>query len=686
MSFWTVIVILLSAMGSHGEETSPPEFSPEITLRPDQSLKPSLKDKKHPTPLYFDVVGAGVELLPLEFDYDLETADGNGLRLGNIQIDAGNFFVDLVPLVKLEANLTRVLPNKTSSEYVFLFRWPDYVLRKGTLEMISRTGRVLWSQEIDQQKQETWKNQLNLWKTALVRARFSAADIQDISLFRVQYGIRDVQRQKTPFWDLTESFRFCFSHKETVGQTRICTAWMEVIRNKKQISFASVPLSPQPPRVIVMNEQGKLADRLQVTANRPVQFYAELRSGMSYEFLATPHKLNIIDMVEDRSGQGAVLISEGDEPLAPSTLLNQRSYSPFMKMIGWQQTIGDLRKFWRTKMSLKNPMLMISGSGGGVFSQRFIIKSLPREEHRPYLDVRTVDSTYIDGVKVFGVKQKELGVNSTQNLVKVDQANPMDFVWEFGAKTRGELNRSYLWVTDGDRSFRAYHEIYKGYPRELSARLSGIVGSENNILILGEVAFNYWFEDLLGWTHYYLSRHRWGMSAKGFRSLTDLKISTKNTPLQVTTLDLKYRLEPGLWVRDETWGLIGGYQNVDYDQFKISMLGVGLFWARSMPKVFDDIANLFPFMNYPKWVDMEFIYYLAPNSDSYKLKGMGSSEAGLGNWQLNFHGQVMWTKTFFGEAGFGLKQYDILKELSTGRRTNFTFTSFYGTAGIGYRF
>jgi hypothetical protein len=34
------------------------------------------------------------------------------------------------------------------------------------------------------------------------------------------------------------------------------------------------------------------------------------------------------------------------------------------------------------------------------------------------------------------------------------------------------------------------------------------------------------------------------------------------------------------------------YQSVTFDKLKAPMLGVGAFWARSMPKVFDDFFNL----------------------------------------------------------------------------------------------
>jgi hypothetical protein len=146
-------------------------------------------------------------------------------------------------------------------------------------------------------------------------------------------------------------------------------------------------------------------------------------------------------------------------------------------------------------------------------------------------------------------------------------------------------------------------------------------------------------------------------------------------------------LSPGLCGRDETWGLLGSYQQVKYDIFQTGMLGGGVFWARSIPKVFDDLLNLLPFMRSPKWVDCEFIYYMSSLNSAYPLRN--PAQGGRGNWALNFHGQIMWTQRFFGEAGFGLKNYDFNYESSPSgvfQRLNFNFTSFYGTAGIGYKF
>jgi hypothetical protein len=144
--------------------------------------------------------------------------------------------------------------------------------------------------------------------------------------------------------------------------------------------------------------------------------------------------------------------------------------------------------------------------------------------------------------------------------------------------------------------------------------------------------------------------------------------------LALTTADLKYRLTPGLWERDETWGLILGYEDVKLSSAQAPLLGAGFFWARSMPKIFDDIMNYIPFMNYSKWVDMDFMYYSVP------LKSNLNTGT---NFAINFHGKILWTKTLFGEAGFGFKSYEY-KDLDIKKYAS--LQAFYGTMGLGLNF
>ena len=53
------------------------------------------------------------------------------------------------------------------------------------------------------------------------------------------------------------------------------------------------------------------------------------------------------------------------------------------------------------------------------------------------------------------------------------------------------------------------------------------------------------------------------------------------------------------------------------------------------------------------------------------------------DYALNFHGKVLWTPRFYGEAGFGIKKYYFLqKQTQQGASLN----TFYGTLGIGLNF
>jgi hypothetical protein len=637
----------------------------------------SMKSRETPHPLSFDVIGHGVETPSMEFEYKME---GDELTLGDLKLTPENFFVKLLPAHRMDARLNKALATENLKDWVFLFQWPEHLMSEGVLEVISRTGHSLWKMDLDSRTLEVWENQLAAWQKEMIRAKIPKEEIAKAAVFRIQYGLRQAETL-TPFWNLDENFHFCFSKVEGSGQTRLCTPPYQVVKGKNGLSLALVPRTPEPGRVILMNQPAKLADSFSAPENKSIQFYAELPSGMSYEFFATPEKIHIVDMVEDpRNPEFAFITIEGKTPLAEATLLNKEKTPEWVEWVGWQQTIGDFRQYWRARIPVKNSYLMVSGQGGGAFKQRFDIQQLPTEKMRPYLNVRTPKATYIDGPPVTGKKMKDVALSSTQNSVNFDEEV---FVWSFGANKRGQMNRSSLLVQSGANTFPAYLEMYKGYPRELSARLSGVIGTEGTFTIMNELAFNYWYEDLFGWTNYWAGRQRWGTSLKAFRSLSNIKISSKDEKLQTYTAEIKYRLDPGLWGRDETWGLIAGYQKVSYDYFQADMVGPGFFWARSMPQIFDNLINLIPYLNYPKWVDLEFIYYMMSLTPDAQL---GRAQAG--NWSLNFHGQILFTDQFFGEAGFGIKQYDYSHAFNNVRirDQNFTFTSFYGTAGLGFKF
>jgi hypothetical protein len=390
-----------------------------------------------------------------------------------------------------------------------------------------------------------------------------------------------------------------------------------------------------------------------------------------------------VDIVLVDGGKNIQFKGFGKRPNLGVTVLNPEDPKDFWNTIGWQQTIGDRRIFWTSKVPAENPALVHPGDFGGIFRQKYIFKELPQESSRPYLHETTPDSVYTDGTHYYGWRPNGVKLGSKQNEIYVpDTDEPQYFTWAFGAPERGETNRSYVLIADAEkRRWKGYYESYKGFPIEISGRMTGILSAKLESILMGELAFNFWPQNILGWNNNLLSRQRWGLSAKFFQSLVSFSLGkstsdTANTKvsLQVQTLDLKYRFSPGVWGRDETWGAIGGYQNVNFSNIISRQAGVGAFWARSMPRVFDTLFNYLPLMGYPKFVDMEFMYYMSSLSPEVTLQQ---------NWSLNFHGKVFWSDRLFGEAGFGTKSYAYSDRLQNKKAA---FTAAYGTIGMGLNF
>ncbi|MES3038525.1 MAG: hypothetical protein V4736_11525, partial [Bdellovibrionota bacterium] len=401
-------------------------------------------------------------------------------------------------------------------------------------------------------------------------------------------------------------------------------------------------------------------------------------SGESYEYFSKPANIDLADFSKNAKTGVVQLIGYDIFPFAGYTLLNQKVYSSFIASIGWEQTIGDQRSFWRTQMKANEPEISFPGAAGGVFTYVVNTQAFPKFQARPHLSKNTMDGTYKDDVRLFGRKQPGSIITSTQNSILNFEDDPTRFDWYYQARKPAQYNQSQIEIDYEGKTYKAYYELYRGYANELSFRLTG-VPQPPSILIITEGAYNIWFEDFL-----YMNRTKWakqtvGLSTKYFRSITPLKLvkggEKINSSISVWTGDLKYRFTPGLWTRDETMGLMFSYESITYADVSTAIVGPGWFWARSMPRIFDDFMNLFPFMKYPKWVDMEVIYYGKTFNENTQLTDI--------NMALNFHGQVLWKPNFFGEAGFGIRR---IAFGLTNENTSPALTLYYGTVGLGYKF
>ena len=629
-----------------------------------------VKKADYTIPLRFEVSSPQQSMPPLEFDYEL-SKDGQNLRISSVYFNAKTFSVELaLPSMKDPGIAEKLRIPKTP---VLFLNWPQVLLKNPRIEVLSKTGSVVWALEIDSKQILEFENRKKNWAQSL-----SQEDRLNSTLLKTTYMVDNLKSRKTPFWNSRGPFRFCLSSKEGRAQAKMCSPQYGIRLKDGNIELGLLKGNQRTARVLMMNEEAPLAGRPAAVLDMPFMFYADMSYGASLEFIAKPNPLYLADISADKNSDDVVISGFHTQPLGEVRILNPDEESYLVRLLGWQETIGDLRKFWQIKIKRSDAFLDLPGQGAGLFRQRLLLQKLPTEAWRPYAHRETLDGTYVDGAKIFLRKNPKLKISSQENLIE-NGKDSREVTWRIQAKKRGELNKSYVTLSSGSQDFKAYYEIYKGYPREFSFRLTGTAQLSGGITLLGESAFNYWFEDIAGSTNYLFSRQRWGLSAKYFRSLTPLEISSStgaksNANFDILVGDIKYRFSRGLWARDESWGAIGSFQKLNYDVISAPMLGVGVFWARSMPRIFDQLFNIVPIMRYPKWVDAEYIqYFNSLNSD-----------VSLGNnFALNFHGKVLWSQDIFGEAGFGLKQYSV-SDKSLNKKAG--FTSFYGTVGLGVNF
>ncbi|UOF00569.1 hypothetical protein [Bdellovibrio reynosensis] len=508
------------------------------------------------------------------------------------------------------------------------FKWNSRLIETGEITIIDEQGNELW----------------NFEATTAGAASFS-----------------DLSSSKAPRWQNGSAFRFCLRSDIGNGFTSMCTQLyaVEIKGTDIQLGLAR---STGSARIILQNEEKKLSGAEEVTVGSPVQFLATLSSNASYEFLSEPHPLLIKDLVVSEKSKDAVTVTAvAPRPInLESELIEGISYNKFTKILGFENTMHLRPDLWRGDVKIKDAKIVLPGKSGGAFSYELEITDPPEAKDRRFVSEKVISGTYRSKEKI---------------VVSDSEGNAQD--WEFEVPKEFGLNTVSLEVPGKKMTHKPYLEIYRGSAGQASLRLTGI-SSASGFLILSEGHVAYWFNDIAGLDSYYFSKQRWGVSARYFFSLNKLPASTEDQTsdidLKTMDFDLRYRLNPGLWEKDETVGLIAAYESLQFGTYSIPKMGVGAFWARSMPRSIDYWFSKLPFMNYPKWLDMEFIQYVSSLDSKFNL---GS------DYVLNFHGKVLWTPTFFGEAGFGVKSY-YFESATTGEGAK--LTTFFGTVGLGVNF
>lgn len=646
-------------------------------------------EKTSPYSLFFDPTLNEVRVDRQRMDYDL--TDETALRLGPYLLDQDAVSMQMSreqgEYYDLEFGLE--IKKKRTSIYVMSFNWPVDYVAKGVIEIVDDKARSLWRRQLTEEDIRLWANivrnraQVSQEEIENVRKGMGLVRPQNLSQIhsKSHFGLAHKGFFEVPISQIDVPFRFCLTDENYKGRLALCSRRYEFSRSSGQYQLKTLP--PEKPIVLINDKTvTHRGTAIFIDNNLPIKFAARLKSGTYYEFVSHPKEIQIVDLVKDPNSNRINVIGYGDIPMGQ---INETFYADSVHwgFLNFMPTIGDLRKFWRANMTTDAPYLYLKGEGGAPFRQVFSFNALPTARARITLSDKTTKSTYSSSVWVKGSVSEEIKVDA--DGAEVNRLSPNEFEWDLPTPVSGTYNKGILNIYEGEEKWRGVYEIYRGYPADLGVRMSGVLTSDLNLVLLAEASFQYWFESVLGWRSYRFSHQRWGIAAKYFEAFIGTDESLDK--LAVGNVDLKYRLTPGTWGRDPTVGLMLSAMNFDYgasDEFgsvgtSLPTVGGGVFWARSMPKIFDDIFNIVPFMRYPKWVDWEFIYYPITLREKQKSTFMSA---------MNFHGKVQWTKRFYGEAGFGLKNYSFedTRSASPDKQLAQTIGVLYGTVGLGFNF
>ncbi|MES2965912.1 MAG: hypothetical protein V4760_18670, partial [Bdellovibrionota bacterium] len=544
-----------------------------------------------------------------------------GLKMQNTQI---GFNVD---------QTRRTVNGKTRTSTNVSFSWPEALTSKGVLTIETGDQKVKWRQAVTPGKKAAWKSLLKQRPDLKVHQK---------SL----WGITNARGTMLKALSAGGNFRMCLVRKASkLEQLRVCSGYLSIKNDRG--NFTVTQLRPKSEaNVYVAGKPAGPRGLLNFAPGRAVRLRVAFNDGSKVEIASQPAVLNLLDVVESKDGREIILTGTKLMPLGKKKIIS-RPERHF-----WSATGIEQETIWQIAISQEAPTVRVLGTFSLPFTFVFNADKIPKEIDRVYIREGGSGGTYSEAPVLFGHSPNNDYVLSREK--EAHNTDPTLFEWTFNSPEFAKFNRSRITIknrTDQTKQWVAHHRLFRGYPYEASTRLTGVLGATGQMVILGEVSAGAWFESLGFTQNNLISKQRWGAAARYFRSLTSIDTGNNTSISEFTSMniDLKYNILRGIWNRDEMVGAIMSAQSVTVNGISGTLFGGGAYWARTMPKVFADLFDLIPYLDYSKYVDMELIVY--PLSfDSNVVPGV--------SYNLNFHGKVFWTKRIYGEMGFGIKRFD----------------------------
>jgi hypothetical protein len=567
------------------------------------------------------------------------------IRLGDVYLKNANFGL------KLEVDRTLT---------VF---WPSEVFRGGKLELIKANGDIIFSRNIQESDLDTYT--INTFDETRNNYHNSK-----ISFPFEESWLNAIKTSGGVF--------FCLKNKRKMEFLEICSSPYKV--NKTEL----VPSTKNSSTKVLFNgttDQPLVGEIMLSREKDPqIQWFAQLQSGLSWSFKELVPQWQIAELVQI-DFQLFRISGVGSRPLKYFTDHFTYKNRDFFYEVKPSPLISEHPDYWSFNLQATTAIdLNFMNPNGGIYTARLNINSAPNVLQTPIIvENNNPQLTYSSNIDYIVTVPPGASIEKQDKVKKAKEAN--NYTWKINKLKKGAIVRNEIKVKIAENSVKPFFlEIYRGHSADMGfqytvSTLSGGIASG------GEFHTSYWAEDFFGLAKADWLRLRLGMQIKYFKPQKKIPIAVntsgsekKEVEVSSSVIDFKYRFKPGLWGRDETFGLMLAQHQFVFDEYKLNLLGAGLFWARSMPIFFDDLFNFFPFFRYPKWVSTEFINFVQNSGSDLTLKN---------TYHLNFYGKVMWTRSIYGDLGFGMRSYSFN---DAEKKRNPTLNLFFITFGLGFIF
>jgi hypothetical protein len=649
-----------------------PDVAPETQVEPATAPLPNSKgleesslsnDKGHDDfkrPLLFAPEDNGLQPDNPQIKWELD-ASGKKINMGGLKLGSSQISLKIDQTKRASApDDIRSNEKGLKSVINFSFWWPTLLTKDGTVTIETMNKKVIWSQPVTEDSRAEWRKKLARYKTSFLKRHQGST-----------WGFTDLPAKALHPFRAGSPFLVCISKQTSaIEKLRVCSAphafqkighGRTIVGPLKRSETATVFLKDKP-----IGKTGLINAPLGKELALKVQF----SDGPTIEIASQPHPLDLLDVVESKDGREIILTGRNSLPLGKKKIIER----PAMHF--WSPSGIEQDTVWQMALPKDEPTIRILGAFNLPFTFLFRFNKLPTENDRVFIKEQSSTGTYSKEPVLFGYTPKTGPVRSTEN--SAEKTDEHHFEWDFAAPQIGARNTARITLLGDQKAptkWVAHHTLYRGYPFEASARLTGVLGSGGQLIVLGEIAGSAWLETI-GFQNELISRQRWGVAARYFRAITAIESTGGQSvsDFSAVNADLKYNLVRGIWNRDQLFGLIGSVQHVGIAGLSANMIGIGGYWARTMPKLFADLFEKFPLLDYSKYVDVEFVYYPV------------STEGGITtstSYNLNFHGKVFWTSRVYGEAGFGIRQYGFA---DPSQNAKIEFATAYGNIGMGIIF